>query len=48
MSHDNFMQAAVDEAKKGLAEGGIPIRSVLLLGEPRRDYNAADAHLPRC
>jgi cytosine deaminase len=27
---DPFMQAAVDEAKQGLAEGGIPIGSVLV------------------
>lgn len=27
---DPFMQAAIDEAKKGLAEGGIPIGSVLV------------------
>jgi len=27
---DNFMQCAIDEAKKGLAEGGIPIGSVLV------------------
>jgi cytosine deaminase len=27
---DNFLQAAIDEAKKGLAEGGIPIGSVLV------------------
>jgi cytosine deaminase len=27
---DIFMQAAIDEAKKGLAEGGIPIGSVLV------------------
>ena len=27
---DEFMKAAVDEAKKGLAEGGIPIGSVLV------------------
>lgn len=27
---DNFMQAAIDEAKKGLTEGGIPIGSVLV------------------
>jgi len=26
-----FLQAAIDEAKKGLAEGGIPIGSVLVL-----------------
>lgn len=28
---DAFMQAAIDEARKGLAEGGIPIGSVLVL-----------------
>ena len=28
---DIFLQAAIDEAKKGLAEGGIPIGSVLVL-----------------
>lgn len=27
---DPFMQAAIDEAKKGLSEGGIPIGSVLI------------------
>ncbi len=27
---DEFMQAAIDEAKKGLAEGGIPIGSVIV------------------
>lgn len=27
---DKFMQAAIDEAKAGLAEGGIPIGSVLV------------------
>lgn len=27
---DNFMQAAIDEAHKGAAEGGIPIGSVLV------------------
>lgn len=31
MSSDPFMQAAIEEAKKGLAEGGIPIGSVLVL-----------------
>lgn len=31
MLMDIFMQAAIDEAKKGLAEGGIPIGSVLVL-----------------
>ena len=28
---DQFMQAAIDEARLGLAEGGIPIGSVLVL-----------------
>ena len=28
---DKFLQAAIDEAKAGLAEGGIPIGSVLVL-----------------
>jgi cytosine/creatinine deaminase len=28
---DTFMQAAIEEAKKGLAEGGIPIGSVLVV-----------------
>jgi cytosine/creatinine deaminase len=28
---DPFMQAAIDEARKGLAEGGIPIGSVLAI-----------------
>lgn len=28
---DPFMQAAIEEAKQGLAEGGIPIGSVLVL-----------------
>ncbi|WP_442107658.1 nucleoside deaminase [Pseudomonas sp. NUPR-001] len=27
---DEFMQAAIDEARKGLSEGGIPIGSVLV------------------
>lgn len=27
---DRFLQAAIDEAKKGLAEGGIPIGSILV------------------
>jgi creatinine deaminase len=30
-SRDPFMQAAIDEAKQGLAEGGIPIGSVLVI-----------------
>ncbi len=29
---DAFLQAAIDEAKLGLAEGGIPIGSVLVIG----------------
>ena len=28
---DQFMQAAIDEARQGLAEGGIPIGSVLVI-----------------
>jgi len=28
---DQFMQAAIEEAQKGLAEGGIPIGSVLVI-----------------
>lgn len=28
---DEFMRAAIDEAKKGLVEGGIPIGSVLVI-----------------
>jgi creatinine deaminase len=30
-SEDEFMEAAIEEAKKGLAEGGIPIGSVLVI-----------------
>ncbi len=30
-SRDPFLQAAIDEAKAGLAEGGIPIGSVLVI-----------------
>ena len=30
MDHDSFMQAAIEEARQGLAEGGIPIGSVLV------------------
>lgn len=30
MSEDDFLRAAIDEAKRGLAEGGIPIGSVLV------------------
>jgi cytosine deaminase len=29
---DTFMNAAIEEAKKGLREGGIPIGSVLVRG----------------
>jgi creatinine deaminase len=29
---DPFLQAAIEEAQKGLAEGGIPIGSVLVIG----------------
>ena len=29
---DRFLQAAIDEARQGLAEGGIPIGSVLVIG----------------
>lgn len=31
MSHSVFLQAAIEEAKAGLREGGIPIGSVLVL-----------------
>ena len=31
MGHVEFLQAAIDEARAGLAEGGIPIGSVLVL-----------------
>jgi creatinine deaminase len=30
-TRDAFLQAAIDEARKGLAEGGIPIGSVLVI-----------------
>ena len=30
---DQFLQAAVDEAKQGLAEGGIPIGAVLVIDD---------------
>ncbi|MBX2837323.1 MAG: nucleoside deaminase [Gammaproteobacteria bacterium] len=30
-SHQEFMQAAIDEARKGRASGGIPIGSVLVI-----------------
>jgi cytosine/creatinine deaminase len=32
MNNDPFLQAAIEEAKKGLAAGGIPIGSVLVHG----------------
>jgi cytosine deaminase len=33
MKRDPFLQAAIDEARKGLAEGGIPIGSVLVIDD---------------
>lgn len=30
-TNDTFLQSAIDEARKGLAEGGIPIGSVLVI-----------------
>ena len=30
-THHEFMKEAIDEAKKGLAEGGIPIGSVIVI-----------------
>ena len=30
---DKFLQAAIDEAKKGMSEGGVPIGSVLVIDE---------------
>jgi cytosine/creatinine deaminase len=48
---DIFLQAAIDEAKKGLAEGGIPIGSVLVCegkiigrGHNRRVQNGSVIH----
>src|SRR6478736_4490770 len=32
-SNDSFLQAAIEEAKLGLAEGGIPIGSVIVHGD---------------
>ena len=32
MDIDEFMEAAIGEARKGLSEGGIPIGSVLVMG----------------
>ena len=31
VEHDEFLRAAIDEARAGLAEGGIPIGSVLVV-----------------
>lgn len=31
LNHDAFMQAAIKEARKGLAAGGVPIGSVIVL-----------------
>ena len=33
LAHDRFLQAAIDEARKGLSEGGLPIGSVLVRGD---------------
>lgn len=41
---DRYLEAAIDEAKKGLAEGGIPIGSVLILD----DRIAGRGHNRRC
>jgi len=48
---DPFLQAAIDEARKGLEEGGIPIGSVLVLdgkiigrGHNRRVQNGSVIH----
>lgn len=30
---DKFMQATIEEAKKGLTEGGVPIGSVLVIDD---------------
>ena len=45
---DPFLQAAIEEAEQGLAEGGIPIGSVLVhqgrilgRGHNRRDQNGS-------
>ena len=54
MSHGVFLQAAIDEAKAGLGEGGIPIGSVLVLdgrivghGHNRRVQRAAPSSTPK-
>lgn len=38
---DKFLEAAIDEAKKGMSEGGIPIGSVLVIDDKiiSRGYN---------
>ena len=43
--HDPFLEAAIDEARAGLNEGGIPIGSVLVLDGVivGRGHNLADA-----
>ena len=48
MGMDAFLEAAIDEARQGLAEGGIPIGSVLVIddaivgrGHNRRVQNAS-------
>lgn len=33
MSYDEFLAAAIEEARKGLADGGIPIGSVLVIDD---------------
>lgn len=33
MDHERFMQAALDEARQGYAEGGVPIGCVLVRGD---------------
>jgi creatinine deaminase len=50
-TNDPFMQAAIEEARLGLAEGGIPIGSVLVLdgkiigrGHNRRVQNGSVIH----
>src|SRR5665213_1851012 len=32
-AHERFLRAAIDEARKGLSEGGLPIGSVLVRGD---------------
>src|SRR6202045_4186219 len=39
-SADPFLQAAIEEARQGLAEGGIPIGSVIMQGEMGARENA--------